>query len=269
MCSKILPRLNQRLPSAGFTQQLGPFLKLSRWFGRCPIGFETIVKKSKIQYSFNLTTTSFFLSLILALLLNAVFAIAILKFQHDVFPSGGMWPPSNPTDEVVKGRVTDFLYSLINSIATWSAYIVFVDYFFGFLKAPELANWLNNWNTIEDEMNQIGFQTEVKLGRFVYIFIPLFEFVPSMIFGILDVTEQINPDYVIYSFLTVIYGFMPYVSYAIEDSKALVMLKCLQLGFHRHAEAGAIAEWLEHPSLSAEVPGSNIRLWLEFLVNQH
>ncbi|OXA48340.1 hypothetical protein Fcan01_17354 [Folsomia candida] len=236
MTYKILP-IPIPPPTKGFTQQLAPFLKFAKFFGRCPLDFEVISKKSQIKYRLNVCSISFYASLILALLLNTALLVALVKydnvFHNNLFSGGGIWPPSNPSDEYFRGRVSQLVYTLANTMLPLSCIFVFIDYFLAFFKASELANWLNNWNIIEDEMKQIGDQKDVKQDKFRYYFILVFAFAPCMLFGTLETVWQIDFDYPIHSLLSIIYGYLPYISYAIEDSKALLMLKCLQLGFQR------------------------------------
>ncbi|OXA54521.1 Phosphatidylinositol:ceramide inositolphosphotransferase [Folsomia candida] len=97
---------------------------------------------------------------------------------------------------------------------------------------PELAEWLNNWNVIEDEMLQLGFNRDkIKITTFSRYFIPLFEFVPSLIFGSLNMLWLFDIRYPLHCLISFIYSYLPHICYAVEDSKALLMLKSLQVGF--------------------------------------
>ncbi|XP_035708052.1 uncharacterized protein LOC118435751 [Folsomia candida] len=110
--------------------------------------------------------------------------------------------------------------------------MVSIDHVLAFLKAPELAEWLNNWNAIEDEMLQLGFNRDkIKITTFSRYFIPLFEFVPSLIFGSLNMIWLVDIRYPLHCLISFIYSYLPHICYAVEDSKALLMLKCLQVGF--------------------------------------
>ncbi|XP_035708076.1 uncharacterized protein LOC118435768 [Folsomia candida] len=132
----------------------------------------------------------------------------------------------------MKNRIGGFIYGLIWSFAPVTALVVSIDYTLAFLKAPELAKWLNNWNLIEDEMLQLGFNRDkIKITTFSRYFIPLFEFVPSVILGSLELIWIFDIRYPIHCVISIIYAYVPTLCYSVEDSKALLMLKCLQVGF--------------------------------------
>lgn len=112
-----------------------------------------------------------------------------------------------------------------------------MDYLLAFLKAPELANWLNNWNDIEDEMEQIDCnRDEITIHTFLIYFIPLYEFVPLLILASYETVLRLDPVYPIHCVLIIIYGYLPSISYALGDSMALIFLKCLQVEFRQVCE---------------------------------
>ncbi|XP_035708138.1 uncharacterized protein LOC110850016 isoform X2 [Folsomia candida] len=81
-------------------------------------------------------------------------------------------------------------------------------------------------------MLQLGFNRDkITITTFSRYFIPLFEFVPSLVFGSLQMIWIFDIRYPIHCMFSVICCYVPPFCYAIEDSKALLMLKCLQVGF--------------------------------------
>ncbi|XP_035708372.1 uncharacterized protein LOC118435938 isoform X1 [Folsomia candida] len=81
-------------------------------------------------------------------------------------------------------------------------------------------------------MQKMGLpRDKIKIDSFLLWFIPTFEFAPALIFKIMETIGRLNIGYPIHCVLSVVYGCLPYICYAIEDSKALLMLKCLQVGF--------------------------------------
>ncbi|OXA54516.1 hypothetical protein Fcan01_10595, partial [Folsomia candida] len=174
---------------------------------------------------------------IVSLLRNEELKVKFGTFGTDYYSSERFWgclhwPPPKQFGENIKNRVGEFVYCLIWSFAPISILMVSIDHVLAFLKAPELAEWLNNWNAIEDEMLQLGFNRDkIKITTFSRYFIPLFEFVPSLIFGSLNMIWLVDIRYPLHCLISFIYSYLPHICYAVEDSKALLMLKCLQVGF--------------------------------------
>lgn len=107
-----------------------------------------------------------------------------------------------------------------------------IDYFIAFLKAPKLTKWLNDWNEIEDEMQQMGFSMDqIKIRKFIKYFIPLFEFGPVLAVGGFETFLRLDPKYPVHCVFIIIYASLPHICYSAGDSQALVMLKCLQVEF--------------------------------------
>ncbi|OXA53874.1 hypothetical protein Fcan01_10611, partial [Folsomia candida] len=197
----------------GLSKQLVKFFKFSRYFARCPLAFESVSHKSQINYKFKVFSASFLFSSIFALLLNISLITALKKYDslfRDAASPGGYF------------------------VTTMYTIIVTIDYVIIFFKAPKLAEWLNNWNAIEDEMQKMGVpRDKIKIDSFLHCFIPTFEFAPALVFGSLETIWRFDSGYPIHCLFSIIYGYLPYICYAIEDSKALLMLKCLQVGFRQ------------------------------------
>ncbi|OXA55036.1 hypothetical protein Fcan01_10213 [Folsomia candida] len=129
-------------------------------------------------------------------------------------------------------HVTGFTAGLIASISLVYIAIAPIDYLIAFLKASTLTKWLNNWNEIEDDMQQMGFtRDKIEIQKFMKYVIPFFEFAPILVFGSIETFLTFDVKYPIHCVLVIIYNYLPHMCYASGESQALIMLKCLQVEF--------------------------------------
>ncbi|OXA53960.1 hypothetical protein Fcan01_10486 [Folsomia candida] len=231
--NKFLP-----LPPPGLTCQVIPFFKLTRYLSRCPLTFEYIRNKKQVKFKFKLSSISFVLSLISALFLHISLAIGHIQYsdflEYDLFQGSGIWPPDNSIIYHIHDYVSGFSYGLVNSISTLYVIISAIDYLLAFLKAPELSKSLNNWNEIDDDMRKMDMvMDKIAIKNFIIYFITFFEFVPTLFFASMVTVSRFDVRYPINSVLSMIYGYLPHTCYAVEDSQALIMLKCLQVEFRQ------------------------------------
>jgi hypothetical protein len=100
-------------------------------------------------------------------------------------------------------------------------------------KASQLAPWLNEWNTIESEFSDIWISQKTTTTKF-QIYLAIFYFlVPSLLYGSMLAPVQFNLEYPIHSFVVVTYVYFSFFCYVAEDAKAILMFKCLQVGFDK------------------------------------
>lgn len=74
---------------------------------------------------------------------------------------------------------------------------------------------------------------KIAIKNFIIYFITFFEFVPTLFFASMVTVSRFDVRYPINSVLSMIYGYLPHTCYAVEDSQALIMLKCLQVEFRQ------------------------------------
>ncbi len=129
-----------------------------------------------------------------------------------------------------------FHLSIISSFEVLSIFSIIIQYVFAFIKSPQFGPLLYEWNVIEQEFPELWTPSPSLKGpdaikKFQFNFATFYLILPTFIFGSLIAYWLFDLEYPIHCFIILIYAYFSLLCYLAEDAKAILLFKCLEVGF--------------------------------------
>ncbi|OXA54092.1 hypothetical protein Fcan01_10357 [Folsomia candida] len=236
------PRL--RPPShPSLTLQFTTFVKFLRVMGRCPLTIQPHSRQGRqVEYAFKWLNLPFLFSLSSALFISTICIVSLLQngtMGFQLFSASEIFPHPRQLNDYPESikilQNSPLTNTIVISFEVISIIHIIIDYVIAWVKAPDLAKWLNRWNSIEDEIEEwCGISNNKKkpsISKFQYNLSLYYVILPSLFFGTLIASWEFDLQYPIHCIVLMAYSYSGVICYGLEDTKAIIMFKWVEVGF--------------------------------------